>query len=222
MRLGLEDSRDELFLRNLIYRAIKYIGEAPTDIKTECIEVCDLSIKKPCDFISGKDMNLLNESGEVCYYQFSPNGFLHSEESRTRNGYRNIKVGEDDHCFHLSSLANEARVTTAELQYYAFMTDDNGDPLIREVYFEAVQSYILWNYLTRERNINRGTSKFPHSEVQDAKMAFHREVGRVKGEKNLPSPQQAEVMLRKWVTGIPNFQNKIRNSRFNRISGRYR
>ena len=231
-RLDLEDSRDELIFRNWIYRALRWIGQSMTDIKTECIPVCDLSIKKPCDYWSGIDMNLLGPNNQIYHYQFTENGFLQSEEGRngqgdflgtnsSLSGARTIHVGEDSFCFNLSSTAEKTGICKAELKYFALQKDENGDPLIKEDIVEAIHAYIEWQYFKRGRNRTRGTRKFPHSEVESARITWQNYKAMVQGNLKMPSPQAAEVMLRKWVTGIPDFKNKARNSRTSRFSTRY-
>lgn len=226
-RVGTEDSRDELIFRNWIYRALRWIGPNMVNIKTECLEVCDLSIKKPCDYWSAIDMNLLDDQGHVFYYQYTENGFLESEQRNphSHSGIgaglyvrknRSIKVGEDSYCFNLSSIAKELSISKAEIKYYALDLDNNGDPMVQEGNVEAVYAYIEFMYLKRMRNKTRGTRQVPQSEVKDAEDRYMRYKAMVNGSMRMPSPLAAEVMTRKWVSRIPNFKNKTRNSR---ISG---
>ena len=231
-RLDLEDSRDELIFRNWIYRALKWIGPSSPQIKPVCLEICDLSIKKPHDYWSAIDMNLLDSQGRIYYFQYTNNGFMRSEEGKNANGQflgtdasltgaRTILVGEDYHCFNISDTGSEAPLAKAELKYYAMPKDKNGDPLIAEDSVEAVLAYVEWQYLKRGRNRTRGTRKFPHSEVETARMTWMNYKGMVQGNRKLPHPLAAEPMLRKWVTGIANWKNKARNSRISRFSTRH-
>ena len=230
-RLDIEDSRDELIFRNWIYRALRWVAPCSYSIKTECIKVCDLSIKKPCDYWFGIDMNLIGGGGSVLYYQYAENGFMESEinssgvgatvgENSAVYGTQSIQLGEDHFCFNLSSNASFANVEKAELKYFALPKDENGDPLIREDIVEAIHAYIQWQYAERGRNRSRGTRKFPWSEVEGLRQRFHNYKGMVQGNIKMPSPQAAEVMLRKWVTLIPDFKNKRRNSRNSRFKTR--
>lgn len=232
VRLDIEDSRDEMIFRNWIYRALRWIGPSSFSIKTECIEVCDLSIKKPSDYWYGIDLNLLGAHNEVYYYQYKENGFMQSEEvaygqgdyigqDSSLTGERTIHLGEDNFCFNLSNNASEAAVVKAELKYFALPKDDKGDPLISEEIVEAIHAYLIWMYYERGRNRTRGTRRFPHSEVEAARQRFHNYKGMVQGNIKMPSPLAAEVMLRKWVTLIPDFKNKRRNSRNSRFNTRY-
>ena len=231
-RLDIEDSRDELIFRNWIYRALRWIGPSSFSIKTKCIDICDLSIKKPSDYWYGIDMNLLGEFNEVYYYQYVENGFLQSEEgsngqgdtlgdNSSISGSRVIHVGEDHYCFNISNTANDSGVAKAELKYFALAKDEKGDPLISEDIVEAIHAYLNWMFVERGRNRTRGTRKFPYSEVEGARMRWQNYKGMVQGNIKMPSPEAAEVMLRKWVTLIPDFKNKARNSRNSRFSTRY-
>ena len=221
VRLDIEDTRDELVFRNWIYRALRWIGPSSFSIKTKCIDICDLSIKKPCDYWYGIDMNLMDEFNGIYYYQYAESGFLQSEgnaggltsEDSISGSSRAIQVGEDNYCFNLSNTASGTGVCKAELKYFAMDKDDKGDPLIMEDIVEAIHAYLNWMYLERGRNRTRGTRKFPHSEVESARIRWQNYKGMVQGNIKMPSPQAAEVMLRKWVTLLPNFKNKARNSR---------
>jgi len=215
-RTDSEDSRDEIIFRNWIYRSLKWIGPASSDIKTATIPVEDLSIRKPCDYWFPVEMQLLSNQGGVFYFQYSNNSFIPSE-SLSRNNIdcqRKIVIGEDNDFFHINS--NGASIAKCELNYYALPIDDNGDPLISEESIEAVLAYINWNWLKRQRNRYRGRSMFPMSEIESAKMEWIAFKGMVQGNRKMPSPLQAETVMRKWVSALPNFQNKRRHK--NRIT----
>ena len=104
---------------------------------------------------------------------------------------------------------------------YALPKDELGDPLISEDIVEAILAFLNWMYLERERNKSRGTRKFPFSEVEAARIRFLQFKGMVQGNIKMPSPLAAEVMIRKWVTLIPDFKNKRRNSKNSRFNTRY-
>lgn len=231
-RLDNEDSRDELIFRNWIYRAMRWIGPHAYSIKTKCIEVCDLSIKKPCDYWYGLDLNLIGTNGEIYYYQYAEHGFMNSEQSDSGveehlenggslSGYRTIEIGEDHYCFNLNSIAGSSSIKTAELKYYAMPKDEHGDLMISEDVVEAIHAYLRWMYIERGRERSRGTRMYPLSEVNEARTRWQNYKAMVQGNIKMPSPQAAEVMLRKWVTLIPDFKNKRRNSKNSRFNTRY-
>lgn len=209
-RLACTDTAEELIFRNWVYRAIQLIGEAPTDVKTECVEVDGLTISKPCDYLSGIDMNLLDIAGNSIYFQFTEKGLMDSENS-FRLG--TIKIVELDNCFTLSSTSKDYGIVKAELSYFAMLQDENGEPLIREDFTEAIHAYIKYLYLERNRNKYRAHSNiYPLNEIEYAKNNWINLKGMTRGNSKMPSPLRAEAIMRKWMSAIPNFKNKRRNS----------
>lgn len=219
--LDITDTRDELVFREWCYDALRELGMGNVDIHTECLAVEGLCVDKPCDFASEYEINLLDNSGNVHYYQSSQTSIRESQvdkrnhttttHSNTLNdyGYPSIILSETDSAFHLSSNAETAGITKMELSYYRLPIDENGDPLIREIQKLAVMAYIEYKYIKRERNRRR--EDIPMSEVVEYKNSWLSEMMKVKGRMKMPSPMQAETIMRKWVTLVPNFRDKVRN-----------
>lgn len=230
--MDIEDSRDELIFHNWVYACMRELVPYQTTKKTVCIEVCNLSIKKPCDFLYAIDMNLLGPEGQIHYYKFAEGGFMESEQQHKNRGgspaseYHSkeygIKVGEDEHCYHLDSTASNSNIVKAELNYFAFPFDDSGAPLIPESFRLCVLEYLSWKYKTRQRNRHFGANvNYPTSEVDMYRSNYYAERARVLGNKRMPDSLQIEHVARKWTSLIPNYQNKVRNKR-NRFYRKYR
>jgi hypothetical protein len=225
--LDVNDTRDELVFREWCYDALREIGTGNVDIHTVCLPVEDLCVSKPCDFASEYEINILDSAGNVHYYQSSQTGIRESQTNRnngsgsvsTENhneyGISTIVLSETDDSFNLSSNALRAGISSMELTYYRLPIDEDGNPLIREIYKLAVMAYIEYKYIKRERNRKR--KEIPMSEVDWYKNAWMSEMIKVKGRVKMPSPVQADTIMRKWVTLVPNFRDSVRHRK-----GRYR
>lgn len=230
--LDVEDSRDELIFREWAWDALREIGPSRVDRKTVCIPVKGLCAMKPHDYLYGLDMNLLDCSGNIYYYQMAESGVLESEQqndnvggsSLSQNidvGGSSIKVAEQKEIFAFSSNANDAGIVNIELSYYSYPMDAEGEPLIEEKMKEAVITYIEYRYLKRERRRRVGTRDIPLNEIVDAREEWRRQRMAIKGDIKMPDPLAADTIFRRWVSGIPNFKRRARNRRNSGFRRRY-
>ena len=97
------------------------------------------------------------------------------------------------------------------MSFYKYPVDDEGNPLFEEKMKEAVLSYIEFRYTNRGRFRNR--ENVPLSEVQYREDVWRRKRQEVRGDIKMPDPNEFNNIARKWVTAIPNFKDRVRNSR---------
>lgn len=229
--LDSEDSRDELVFREWIYDALREIGPPQTGPKKVCLEVKDFCIEKPQDLAALQDMNLLDSSNGIFFFEFRGNGILNSELRQntdgsisadrlsTLGGTYSIVVSEQERTYELSS--NATGVFKAELLYYPLPINEDGDMIIPEDHKLACISYVEWNYLKRERNRSRRRGNLvPQSEVSEAYSRWINKQIQVKGRNKMPNTVEFGTIARKWVSMIPKFTDKRMRSTGNTF--RYR
>lgn len=225
LRLDSEDSRDELVFQDWAWDALREIGPSKVDTDTKCVEVNDFCIEKPSGFLYMLNMNLLDASGNVLYYQMQSNKPLKSENRRgvdtltfsTNGNLTPIRCSEGKDYFELST--NATSVSSAELSFYCFPMDDDGQPLFEEKMKEAILAFIEHMYVKRQRHRER--ANIPLSEVQYLEDVWRRKRQEVRGDIKMPDPNEFNNIARKWVTAIPNFKDRVRNSRGGYNRGRY-
>tara|TARA_R100000995_G_scaffold70727_2_gene39340 strand:- start:20943 stop:21674 length:732 start_codon:yes stop_codon:yes gene_type:complete len=225
--LDVDDSRDELVFKEWAWDALREIGPSRVDKKTKCIPITNLCAMKPHDYLYGLDMNILDDSGQIYYYQMAESGVLESEQDFkgsfdtstdiTRSKGSSIKVAEQKEAFVFSSNASKSGVTKMEISYYSYPVDEYGEPLVEEKMKEAIITYIEYRYLKRERRRRVGTRDLPLAEVADARDEWKRQRMAIRGDIKMPDPLSADTMFRRWVSGIPNFKRRARNSRITRF-----
>jgi hypothetical protein len=229
--LDVDDSRDELVFKEWAWDALREIGPSRVDKKTKCIPITNLCAMKPHDYLYGLDMNILDDSGQIYYYQMAESGILESEQEfkgvigdssiTVSSTGASIKVSEQKEAFVFSSNALKSGVTKMEITYYGYPVDEYGEPLVEEKMKEAVITYIEYRYLKRERRRRVGTRDLPLAEVADARDEWKRQRMAIRGDIKMPDPLSADAIFRRWVTGIPNFKKKAKNARITRFRRRY-
>ena len=223
LRFDTQDSRDEIVFTEWAYDALREIGPGPEDIEIKCVSVDDLCFEKPCNLMQLIDLQLVGAQGEIFYYQFSQNRILDSELSNTRAtpevnnssriGTRYIVVSEQDKSFILSS--NASAVAKAEMSYFTFPVDEEGNMKIRENLKLPIIAYIEYQFYTRERHKLRRKGNFvTMNEIQFYKDNWIGKLRQAKGRQKMPNAVSAETIARKWNTLIPNWKDSKRNSNF--------
>ena len=230
-----EDTRDEILFENWAWDALRSIGPTRVDKKSVCLPVDDRCITKPTDFIYAIDMNILDACDRIHYFQYSESGWLESEQSSRNQNFstfnlngtfrrNHIKITETPCTFELSIQADCEQIVKAELLYYHYPLDDFGKMLIQEDLKDAITTYIEFCYYKMIRNKTRGGAKnnsVPMSEVDWYYEKWRRLRSEARGRSKMPDPLAMDTITRKWVTGIPNYQNKFRHrgfgSNFNRF-----
>ena len=111
-----------------------------------------------------------------------------------------------------SSLSsNGEEISQVEIRYYALPVDDEGLPFVRERIKEAVISYCEYLWMKRERNRRR--KEIPMSEVDWFKNTWEINKRTAKGRNKMVNSVEAESILRRWVTTIPQWKSMNRHYR---------
>lgn len=226
LALDIQDSRDEWVFQEWAWDALRTLGPSRVDKKTACIDVCDLIIEKPCGYISALNLNILDANGKPFYYQFSETGVLNSDGTSLSStisltdgvydehrNFFHIKIEEGKNCFYLSSNADNAGITKAELSYYAFPINEDGKMEINEEFKNAIVAYIEFMYTKRQRK--RSKREVAISEIQYLEDRWMRLCISAKGNMRMPDPMAARSITARWMTLIPNFKKNSRDFRTN-------
>ena len=134
-------------------------------------------------------------------------------------GYRNrnglvITLTESKECFVLSDNEPSKQAVRAEIVYYGYPINSDGEMLIEENMEDAIIRYIEWQWTRRERRRDRGNVRnIPLNEERVMKDDWTSALRRTKGNIKMISPAEANTIFRNWNTAIPNFQNKARHKR---------
>tara|TARA_R110000850_G_scaffold211684_1_gene337516 strand:- start:109 stop:819 length:711 start_codon:yes stop_codon:yes gene_type:complete len=212
-RLDITDTRDEAVFYNWVYSAVRELGSNSLDITSECVEITDLCIAKPCDYGGLVDLALLKGSRSM------PFVFTNTGSSSDRGDFEDIGesnlgsiyVSEDDTRFNLSS---NAKLDYAEITYYALPINKEGLPIIREIVKEAVISFCEYQWVKRERR--RSPKLIGMNDVDYYNREWKLAKGTAKGRQKMVNPVQAETILRNWMTLLPKFKTKNRHRRESR------
>lgn len=220
LALDLQDSRDEFVFREWAWDALRVLGPSRVSKKSECIDVCEFEIPKPCGYISTLNLNLLDKDGRAFAYQFSETGVLNSDARSTPSGisitdgsyseagFHYVKVEEQHKCFALSSNAALMGIVSAELSYYAYPFDENGDLMIEEEFKNAIVAYIEFMYTKRHK---KRDNKLGLSNVQYFEDRWNRLCASAKANSRMPDPMAARSIGARWMTLIPNFKKNSKD-----------
>ena len=109
---------------------------------------------------------------------------------------RSVEVYEDAYAYFIDSEDSEI-VSYMNLKYKGFMIDEKNEPLIPHQYQECVINYIIWRAY-QAKGVNDPSLQ----------QAFFMEEARVKGNMKMPSLQEAKQIADRWVTLIPNYNDR--------------
>lgn len=199
---------DRLIFRQWAISALKQLGPTKDNYEICTLYPVDFSFKKPDDCASSIDIALFtNENQEVRAKYRAGGQRIHVRRDRNqRNGEYStslglpVEVSEDDYYFHLSS--NSTNVSYARLRYFKMPTEDDGTPLIPEVYREAILMFLRWRWHMRQ-NDNQ-------SAIAQARQDWLIEKGTAKGNAKMPSMLEAKTIMTDWVSMIgKNFKDNF-------------
>lgn len=201
-----QDSRDEMVFTEWAWQALRDIGPSKVDTFEVCLEVCDLQFEKPCGFIADIDINLLDENKNILDFEHTMSPTLSSDKYDTHFRSKEIKLSEGKDYYNLSDTDASRSVKYLNMIYYGYPLDENDNMLIEENMEEAIIRYIEWMWTRRERRRDR--DNIPMSEERSMFQDWINTKKKVKAQIKMPSPAEADTIFRKWVSAIPNFQNK--------------
>jgi len=203
--------KDQFYYLNQISNAIQQMGLCSIYTKTECIDVIDGIIQKPCDYIQGIDMNFIGNEGYLPNYTFEFGASMRSEENSDfvgsiGNSKRIIVSEQGQDVLRVSKQGNE--LNKVEIKYYAYPVDEYGDMMIISPIKEAVKAWVMWKIKLRMHFANPKSVR--KSELDAWEQTWYRLRRKALGEIKMPDPLQSESILSSWVSRIAQFQKKKR------------
>jgi len=224
-----EDSRDDLFYQNYIGRAIAKLNPRVNDIKVCFQEVVDLSFEKPCDYILPIEIALYDGADNVLRYKYVK-GIMKADRkyplpaSQINNisipvttlaplFWYPIELSEGKFCFNLST--NAKNVVKAEIKYYAWPYDDEGNMLIPTVYTEYIIAFV--HFEEAQRKISKSINANGKMTEAAKFLAFFeqrmtKQLGYAKTRANPLSPLDGEYIGRAFLTKVQNLSYPARRN----------
>lgn len=200
------DSRDKVVFRQWVYIAMRQIGFSDLSIDTECVEVCDLSFRKPDNLVSTIEVSLSDGLNPIRYKYVQNQGLLCIDETAVMNlGFGRIILSEDADFYHLSS--NGSTVVQADIKFYGLPVNEDGELVIPERDLFSIMSFVEFMYIKRKRISN--PREISNSDLSEFKDMWLRELMKAKGRNKMPSIHQASAIAKMWMSMIqkPNFKN---------------
>jgi hypothetical protein len=202
------DPRHRNILRQWTYLGERQLGFSGLHDKAEQVEVDNLTIKKPSDYAVGNDLALFDANDNEYKIHFhGSKKRIHNEVtilSGTVGGFSydhsEIGVSEDPYYFYLDS--NGESVTYANIRYYSYPIDEDGDMLIPEHHLFALINFNFWMWEKR-RNENQ-------SSISMAKNDWLMEQSKAKAKNKVPSMLEGKDIVRMHSSMIDKiFYNKF-------------
>lgn len=185
--------KDKNIFKQWVFLAERQIGSSDVSIKIEPdIVVTNLRVGKPSDCIKPKSLFLFDSDGREVIYRHHGLGKQISDRNENESINRDIILTETNDAFYLSS--NGSNVVSANLRYYGFPTDENGDLKIPEIHIMAIIAFI--NYMMSMRtNESRLITK-------DFYAIWKSEMVSARARTNMPSELEAQYIARRFVSLI--------------------
>lgn len=191
---------DKLIYSFWIWRAVREIGCAKSSINQITLDFEDGTVLKPKDHVYTKDIALLDETGTDYAYKYKGyNSRIHPKTPV--NNPSSIEVYEDENCIHINSEASF--IDKCVLSYWAYPTDDNGDPLIPDHYLYPIMRFCA--LMKAERDGEAMNKLFYLSQEWKIQAA------KARGKNKMPDIPEARDILKNWTSMIP----KMRDLDFN-------
>ena len=205
------DPKNRNLFRQWTYLGERQLGFSGLHIKPVQIEVDNLTIKKPNDYASGIDLALFDVSDNEYKYHFQGNRKrIHNEwtiaNSSTSSSLgfartdTEIGVSEDPYYFYLDSTGES--ITYANINYYSYPIDDDGDMMIPEHHMFALMNFNYWMWERRKKE--------NQSSIAQAKADWLMEQTKAKAKNKVPSMLEGKDIARMHNSMIDKiFYNKF-------------
>ena len=203
--LDNDDTRDHRLFKNLIWRAMQQIGVDKTDIKTVCEEVKDGKFFKPCDMILPIAIDLLTNVDGVIPYKYTGTGFMKSDINTSTIPYISplVHLGENKSCYILSS--NSELVAKAQIKYYSYPVDENGEFLVPSSYIEAIIAFVKLELFDRKLHKGDRTAVSLLGYKRDTWMY---ELRQARQNRKTLDMLEGTAISKAWLSIIPNFSRR--------------
>lgn len=189
------DPKHRNILRQWTYIGERQLGFSGLHLKPAQVQVDNLTIKKPSDYAVGVDLALFDANDNEYRYHFQGNRKrIHNEWALTSNatslGFHQdraeIGVSEDPYFFYLDSTGES--VTYANLNYYSYPVDEDGDMLIPEHHMFALMNFNYWMWERRKKD--------NQSSIAQAKQDWLMEQIKAKTKNKVPSMLEGKDIAR--------------------------
>jgi hypothetical protein len=162
--LGLQDDNARPILKRWAYEAVREIGTTKLqDRTTDWLLIENNEFCKPKDMIAPVLIQITTDF-KHCYEPKMAKNVVKDECCKNTRGWNcDVQVEEKHKVFWLSTN-NKHRY--ARIHYISVPLSESGEILIDDNAERAVKQYIIYQYLKRQRRMERGTNTIPMSEVQ--------------------------------------------------------
>lgn len=194
------DNFDRNLMRQWAAIGERQIGFHLGAVKNCKIDVVDLSIKKPMDYVNkGLDeMGIFTSDGKEIRYTYRGYGKPVLPKRNAREF--TVEVTEDAHYWHLDSTAEGAAY--AHIRYYGFPTDEDGMPLIPAHHLLALMYFCRYMYGLRNPDMAD-----PNAEQQ----RWTIEAAKARNKNKIPSRIELREIAKDWMhmlnAGVKRYQD---------------
>lgn len=187
---------DKLVYTFWIWRAVREIGIAKASLKHTVLDFTDFSVKKPEDHLHTKDLALIGFDGLDYTYKYKGyNKRIHP--TTTVNNPSSLEVYEDPYFLHISSNAD--CIDKANISYWAYPTDENGDPLIPDHYLYPIMRFC--SLMKAERD-GEAIGK-----IQLLMQEWKIQASKARGKNSMPDIPEARDIMKSWMSMIPQMKD---------------
>ena len=162
--LGLQDDNSRPIMKRWAYEAVREIGTTKLqDRMSEWILIEDNEFCKPKDMLAPVLIQITTDF-KHCYEPKMAKNVVKDECCKNTMGWNCDVVVEEKHKTFWLSTNNKHKY--ARITYVAVPLSEDGEILIDDNAQRAVKQYIIYQYVKRQRRMERGTNIIPMSEVQ--------------------------------------------------------
>lgn len=205
--LDNEDTRYHRFYKNWIWRAMQQIGVDKTDIKTVCHDVINFSFDKPCDMVYPIAIDLLDNENNATIYVYKGTDWMKADvrDPSTIQDlvYSPVFLGENKTCYFIST--NSEHVKKAQIKYYSYPVDENGEYLVPSSYIEAIIAYIKLEIV--DQKLHKG-DKTAVSLLGFKRDNWMYELRQARQNRKTLDMLTGSAISKAWMSKIPNFRTR--------------
>jgi hypothetical protein len=181
-------------LRQWTYLGERQLGWSGDHKDAKQIDVVNLAIQKPSNYAVGIDLALFDANGvEYAYHYRGKGKRIHSEYllsgAALGSGIINtseIGISSDPYYFYLDSIGEN--VTYANLIYFGYPVDEDGDLLIPEHHLFPLMHFNRWMWMMREN--------YPENSINQAERVWLRESVKAKSKNKIPDMLEGRDIAR--------------------------
>ncbi len=202
---------DKLLFRQWIgMMALPELGISEDDVKIVTLYPVEFAAQKPNDMRALIDVSLFDCNGCTLPHKYRTGGkrifrdgriprtaIVTTETQNIANAIP-VDISDDNYSFQLGT--NGDKVAVIVVRYWAFPTDDSGQPMIRQEDMMACAYFCLFMHAVRENK--------SRSEIEQNRIYWATESDRCRARKKMYSlsPDKMQTIIKNiWMRGIPSF-----------------